>query len=209
MISRRPPLLFIFSAMLWPALAASASPEYRFTFSNPAIGSQDAPWVLEYFSAPDCAPCLRFEQDDLADLLPQVASGRLRIVFRDLPASLTDANLARRLFCLQELPQSPDQLIENRLQLKSTAGEASLPSPLPGRSAARWQACISGLEADEIALHNLEIFSSRGFHATPSFVLVASDEPRRPALALTGRGAPAAVRAAVSNDSFDQSLEGR
>lgn len=203
MISRLPRCVAV-AAALWPALLAHATPEYRFTFTNPSIGAVDAPWVLEYFSAPDCGPCLRFEKDHLPALLPEVAAGRLRVIFRDLPPDLADGDLARKLFCLQELPHSSDVLAQRRLKLKTRADDVSLPAPLPGRSAARWEACLTGGEADQVAFHNLETFSSRGFHATPSFVLVASDEPRRPALAFSGLGAPDAIRAALFS-SFQHS----
>lgn len=159
-------------ALSWLAAVASAQSPYRFTFSNPAMGSPHATAVLEYFSLVDCAPCRQFELVELPALLPLVEAGRLRIVFRDLPPADADVDAALHLFCLQET----ENFLTARLDAKRT-GEYALTLKLRDRRKARWDECREGVAATRIAAHNMEAFDRHAFVGTPAFTLSLNNQP--------------------------------
>ena len=75
-------LFVVLILLVAPLLAAVDS--YRFTYTNPSIGNSNAPFILEYYSLVDCEPCAHFETLLLQPILEIVASGELRIIFRDI-----------------------------------------------------------------------------------------------------------------------------
>ena len=176
---------------------------YRFTYSNPSLGRADAPLILEYFGAVDCGPCLRFERSELAELRSEIESGRLRVIFRDLPATDAKMPLARQVFCLQEL----DEVLDARLRLKqSGAASSALAGPVAGRPRARFEACLDDPAAETVARHNFEAFSQRGFVATPSFVLTHRSASGRSEETWSGPHAAGVVAAALRRITHPHSL---
>jgi len=155
--------------LLLVALPLLADDGYRFTFDNPSVGSADAPFVIEYFSAVDCSPCRFFESNHLQQLLDQVDQGSVRIVFRDIAPATPSLHDAIRLFCLQEFPDFLSRRIaEKRL------GQAAPPLPdLRNKARARYSSCLKDVQPAQIMTHNREAFDRLGFVGTPSFTLSA------------------------------------
>jgi len=149
----------------------TAASDYRFTYTNPSIGSRTAPFVLEYFSLVDCAPCLRFELETLQTIMPLVDDGRLRIVFRDIFPHDDVLGSGLELFCLQEYPD----YLQRRQSAKKHQVFVANPEPaLPRKARARYESCLETKAGVPILTYNQESFDRRQLHGTPSFSLLLS-----------------------------------
>ena len=169
-----------------PFLVANA--EYRFTFDNPTDGRSTAPFVLEYFSLVECVECRRFESEDLVALEPLIATGQIRVVYRDMP-SLIDAKLSTRLFCLQEYDHYSE--LRREAKLDPNFDWTSL-AHLTGRSKARFEQCLETDAAGDVQRHNRADFMSRGLMGTPAFTLVYTDARQATRTSWSGRTTRAA-----------------
>ena len=167
-MTRRSRQYFFLVLLLLTLPLLTAAAVYRFTFSNPSVGSLRAEFVLEYFSAADCAPCKAFEIEALPGLQSSIRSGQVRVVFRGLPVDEQWRDYSLRLFCLQE----HDQYLDRRRAAKSSPSFdwGTLPT-LTGRQKARHDQCLQYSAVDEVQQHNKLDFDRRGFHGTPAFTL--------------------------------------
>jgi len=149
-----------------PLLTAAAT--FQFTFTNPAIGSNRALFVLEYFSMAECSPCRRFELSTLPSIQSLLDQGELRIVFRDLPSEPSSLPFSRQLFCLQEY----SDFLDRRLQAKRSEAFdwGSLPR-LSGLHKARHEQCLNQPAADAVHAVNQSDFDKRQLTGTPAFSL--------------------------------------
>lgn len=151
------------------ALVASAAlAEYRFTYTNPAVGKAGSPALLEYFSSTDCTACLRFERETLLSLRDLIDGGVLRVVFRDLPPPPPYMAIANDIFCAQEVPDYLSARVAYKQALADTRGFAS---QLSGLKKHRFLQCQHNLAAWPVFAHNQETFNELDFNGTPGFRL--------------------------------------
>ncbi len=157
--------------------------------TTPYLGRLDAPLVLIEFSDYLCPFCARYHSTTKPELVEKyVNTGKMRMEFRHLPlaslhptawrgheaaACAGDQGVERfwkfhdALFDRQKewnrLPDSTEFMIQ-------LAGELELDLP-------RWQSCVDGRSKQEVVDADVSLGKSLEFNGTPTFQMLASEQP--------------------------------
>lgn len=156
---------------------------------DPVLGDKNAPVTLIEFSDYECPFCKRHFQNVLPQLIEEyVDSGKLKIVYRDLPLSFHDplatqsalaANCAREqggdLMYFDYHDELFNSTASNGRGLSFPEDHNKIAAEL-GLNATQFQSCLNSDKYDEEIANDLVDASAAGANGTPSFFVGKSSD---------------------------------